>query len=126
MRVSVPKCVGDASVLTTSASAFGCLLPPMCVHINKCAEGRVNKVCSEYIGLVVMGTFNASIRRDEIPEDFRFLEEQASKGPSSSFLGRSSWTSRSKEWHSISTGTDVVFVVDGYAVMPPPPRAKYI
>ena len=92
----------------------------MYVHIIKCAEGRVNKVCSEYIGLVVMGTFNASIRRDEIPEDFRFLEGQASKGPSSSFLGRSSWTSRSKEWHSISTGTDVVFVVDGYAVMPNP------
>ena len=65
----------------------------------------MNKVCREYIGLIVMGCFNASIRRDAIREEFRYEEDEGA-----GLLASSSWRSRDA---SISAGTDVVFVIDG-------------
>ena len=46
----------------------------LCVCVS-CAVGKVNKVCRDHIGLLVLGIFNASILANEIRNEYTYTEE---------------------------------------------------
>ncbi|CAL8468773.1 g8314 [Coccomyxa elongata] len=61
--------------------------------------GRVNKIGADYIGLLILGVFNAAIGHQNIRAEFQHSAAD------------NSWVSRKKSGHRIEEGTDVIFTV---------------
>ena len=50
----------------------GLLLKGWCSHCDSVAGGMVNKIGPDYIGLLVLGVFNAAIGRQNIRSDLHY------------------------------------------------------
>lgn len=61
--------------------------------------GQVNKIGSDYIGLLILGVFNAAIGHQNIRSEFQHSATD------------NSWVSRKKSGHHIEEGTSVIFTV---------------
>ncbi|BFI32609.1 DNA-directed RNA polymerase I subunit RPA43 [Marchantia polymorpha subsp. ruderalis] len=64
-------------------------------------EGKVNKIEKDYIGVVVLGLFNAAIGVSDIREDLYYDENPQGRA----------WVSESDERHSIRLGSTIRFAV---------------
>eukprot|EP00798_Chlamydomonas_sp_ICE-L_P013621 gene13621-19499_t len=70
-------------------------------QVGATLEGSVTKMGTDFIGLLVMGVFNASILADSIRSDFK----------STNFRGDIKWQSKKTPEHQITVGTTVRFKV---------------
>lgn len=68
-------------------------------RVGSLLVGKVIKVANDFIGLLVLGLFNASIPADQIRSEFKFNN------------GQSAWISKKKPEHRLQVGTEVKFKV---------------
>ncbi|CAM6018645.1 unnamed protein product [Sphagnum balticum] len=69
--------------------------------IGMLVEGKVNKVEKDYLGVVVLGLFNAAIGIADIREDLYYDDSG----------GMKAWQSESDHQHSIGLGSNIRFIV---------------
>ncbi|KAL3900799.1 MAG: hypothetical protein SGCHY_001079 [Lobulomycetales sp.] len=67
--------------------------------IDAALKGRVSKICREHVGLLIHGSFNASISSDELANMYTWDD------------GSESWRSKADSGVSISTGSSLEFLV---------------
>ncbi|KAK9810856.1 hypothetical protein WJX73_002426 [Symbiochloris irregularis] len=63
--------------------------------------GTVIRVGADYLGLHILGIFNAAIGREQIRDDLRYRPQE------------DKWQSRTESIHSISEGAQILFTVTG-------------
>ena len=99
-----------------------CVCVSVCVCVL-CAVGKVNKVCRDHIGLLVLGVFNASIPASEIRNEFSFAEEMNRVAFHSGHAARpgedrsARWKSWRDEVKPLEMGAHVSFVCTRYVAV---------
>lgn len=104
LDVKIPSCMakilpGLSPYFKVNFTAKLLLFSP---KLGMMLEGKVNKIEEDYIGILVLGLFNAAIGVTDIRDDFRFSAEDP--------LERA-WVNDSREQHVIKLGTIIRFFV---------------